>query len=330
MSHFAVTVISEHADDVEGLLAPYQEYNGGDMSPEYLVWDDSGHDKYVEEYNDPTNTTEVRRNIKDGSLKSKYDDQFRDPNSFGISSSTKWLCPPGYEADEVPLNKLYPTFEQFMKEWHGYGEREKRNGRYGHLHNPNSRWDWWEIGGRYSGLFQVKQGREAQTLVSCASIQTADQLYLGAIDWDAMRNQAEQKAHAEFDRLESAIVGVEIGDSWTEIRNRYPDDIDKARSVYRAQPIVQAARQIGDWGCPIDKYFLKDGGRQAYVNHEVESIGVTFAMITPDGDWHEKGKAGWFGTSTGDMDTNQWNKRYHQLLSDCRDTDVVTLVDCHI
>ena len=32
------------------------------------------------------------------------------------------------------------------------------------MYNPNSKWDWWEIGGRCSGLLMTKDGQQANTL----------------------------------------------------------------------------------------------------------------------------------------------------------------------
>lgn len=53
----------------------------------------------------------------------------------------------------------------------------------------------------------------------------------------------------------------------------------------------------------------------------------TFAVVTPDGEWHEKGKMGWFAIVT-DEDAN-WDKQCKELVAQHGDNYAV-LVDCHI
>ena len=54
-----------------------------------------------------------------------------------------------------------------------------------------------------------------------------------------------------------------------------------------------------------------------------------FAIVTPDGEWHEQGKMGWFGVATNEESFEAWNKRAIGLLMDNANTTAV-VVDCHI
>lgn len=47
----------------------------------------------------------------------------------------------------------YSTFEQFVEEYYGY---EFIDGKIGRMTNPNAKWDWWQIGGRCSGMLMLK------------------------------------------------------------------------------------------------------------------------------------------------------------------------------
>lgn len=40
-----------------------------------------------------------------------------------------------------------------MKEWCDH-ERDPETGGYGYWRNPNTKWDWWSIGGRWHGMLQ--------------------------------------------------------------------------------------------------------------------------------------------------------------------------------
>jgi hypothetical protein len=55
----------------------------------------------------------------------------------------------------------YDTLESYAEEYCGY---ELVEGRYGYYSNPNAKWDWWEVGGRYSDYLLSKRGVECDTL----------------------------------------------------------------------------------------------------------------------------------------------------------------------
>jgi len=54
-----------------------------------------------------------------------------------------------------------------------------------------------------------------------------------------------------------------------------------------------------------------------------------FVLITPDGQWHERGKMGWWAMSTNEKDEAIWHEELRQLLQQYSDHQLV-LVDAHI
>ena len=56
-----------------------------------------------------------------------------------------------------------------------------------------------------------------------------------------------------------------------------------------------------------------------------------YAMVTPDGEWHARGKLGWFAVSlTEEEDRDEWNVRSRQLLKPFTEGHRAVCVDCHI
>ncbi|WP_231115051.1 hypothetical protein [Neomoorella thermoacetica] len=56
---------------------------------------------------------------------------------------------------------------------------------------------------------------------------------------------------------------------------------------------------------------------------------TTFAVITPDGTWHEKGNMGWWGIVTNEKDN--WEENYFKNFIEPADPEtIITIVDCHI
>jgi len=56
---------------------------------------------------------------------------------------------------------------------------------------------------------------------------------------------------------------------------------------------------------------------------------VPFAIITPDGQWREKGSMGWFGTVSDEASDEQWHKTVKKVLSKYPN-HLAVAVDCHI
>ena len=75
-------------------------------------------------------------------------------------------------------------------------------------------------------------------------------------------------------------------------------------------------------GCPTPDYH-----RNVLPMTELRPGWSAWAIVTPDGEWHEKGKMGWFGASHGD-DPN-WDAMKYEIASAYPEHYAVC-VDCHI
>lgn len=69
-------------------------------------------------------------------------------------------------------------------------------------------------------------------------------------------------------------------------------------------------------------------GNVAPVSYVLAEKKVPWAILTPDGEWHEKGKMGWWATSTGKK--KGWPQAVSNILAPYADTHVVVAIDCHI
>src|SRR5690242_5875241 len=90
-----------------------------------------------------------------GQLIWPWDDSLRKPGTLGIGSDTHFL-PKNHEKVRVPFKELYKTFSAFCKDYHS-SSSDKKMKRHGYWHNPNKTWDWYSIGGRWTGFYPVKE-----------------------------------------------------------------------------------------------------------------------------------------------------------------------------
>lgn len=171
MSHFCVLVEADDEDHLARLLLPFKEARCGSKDPPgleaYLVFDDCEDELRVEWQN---RTVRRHRNKETGETAWPWDLRFQPPGSIGSAAHPP---PAGWEEIELPLKELYAgDFVRYAEEWAGYDGLDSKTGRYGRWVNPNQKWDWYEVGGRYSARLKLVGGAEA------------DHAPAGLVDWD--------------------------------------------------------------------------------------------------------------------------------------------------
>ncbi len=72
------------------------------------------------------------------------------------------------------------------------------------------------------------------------------------------------------------------------------------------------------------------GDRETYARYQTQFS--TYAVVTPDGEWHGKGEMGWWGCSSETSEeAKDWEDHYKERFLDTADPDwMLTMVDCHI
>lgn len=218
MSHFTVGVFTEinNFEEVERLLAPYQENNMGDCPREYLVF--------------------------------TRDEEADLDNETGL---------------------------------HGYWE------------NPNAKWDWYQIGGRWNGMLVTNgaSGKRGNPSLLCGRKYKPDEFdsaLVSEIDFDAMKQRRLQEVE--------------------------PYEICFERKLYKPDYFIEMY--------PTEDDYIADK-----INFS------TYAVITPDGEWHAKGKMGWFGFGTETPESKREfldNYRKDFLEPAIKNGWYLTIVDCHI
>lgn len=203
--------------------------------------------------------------------------------------------------------------------------------------NPNKKWDWYQVGGRWSGYFQLKPGAagargEAGLMGSSRNKGNgfADQTTKGAIDSDAMRAAEAKKAGEKWDKAFAAAepLGGLKWEPWVKVREEmFKGDIDGARAFYNDQPVVKGLTAALDhpW-LGVDEYLTP---RDQYVQDAADQALAPYALLF-NGEWIAKGEMGWFGFSNDTESQDDWNKKINALIDSLPDDTQLTLVDCHI
>jgi len=206
---------------------------------------------------------------------------------------------------KIPMSQKYKTVEDFAKDYCGYQEK---NGKYGYMSNENSKWDWYELGGRWTGFFKLKSGAKGKNgkpglMTSPAKLGTTDQAFKKDIDFDAM--------YAE--KLEDAIKTYEAFEK-----------------LYKENPQEALDKAYLDFGVENTSgnrdNFIPET-RERYLSKRA-SIS-TFAVVK-NGKWYEKGEMGWWACVSNEKDQKGWNQEFKKLLDEIPEDTMLSLYDCHI
>lgn len=333
MSHFTVLVIGENPKEQ---LALYQENNMGDCPQEFLEFNET-ETEYLKKYEEETIEKIV---MPDGRMLSRYDDEFRIKGTWGTGTGTHEV-PEYLEKREVPFKEIYPTFEDFMKDYHGYNERDDKTGKYGYWENPNAKWDWYELGGRWTGFFKTKPQVEDAVvgkpglLTEPAEVGFADQLRKSEIDIEYMREEAARKAMEKYDFAELLVGHLEKNLTWEEVHEKFNDKMDEARKFYWEQPrcaVWEAERKKDFKSFPLGWDSSPDDfheSREKYIQRAKDGALVTFAVIK-DGKWYERGKMGWWACVSDEKGVDDWNAQVSKMIDELSEDTLMSVYDCHI
>lgn len=177
---------------------------------------------------------------------------------------------PEYEIDKM-------TLADYANEW--YGQDLDEEGNLLSTYNPNSKWDWWVIGGRWRNLLRLKNG------------DNVDFAFVEEIDFDGILEEDRQKR----------------ANSWAEAhKDGVPQGMQKF--IYGIQTAT------------LEEHVATASGL------------TTFAVVTKDGEWCEKGSMGWWGVHSASSEEEKlWEESYYKNFIEPLDPkDLIVIVDCHI
>ena len=215
MSHFVTLVFTkENGRTVEELLAPYDEN---------IVYA-----PYVQ-YTREQAIAKIRKEIEDYK-NGFYAEYLSNPKKYEESHSNVEHI--NYLKNKFP-KKLEWTDDECYEDIKRSADEDmvKSNGDLLSIYNPNSKWNWYTIGGRFNNYLKTLSGK------------TTNEDYVSKIDWE---------------------------------------DI------------------------------------------------LPFAFVTPIGEWHERGKMGWWACVFNEKATDNWESEFKEFLGSLDEDTIVTVVDCHI
>lgn len=194
-------------------------------------------------------------------------------------------------------------------------------------YNPKSRWDWYQLGGRWENMLPSKSKKGGVNV-----LQKRD------LDIERARDEAIMEANKIYDKFEQLKAGRSAGPSFQDIVAEVDPTVpesekyDFARKAYNDNPVVkEATKEFGLYFTSPHEYFkIGYGGRYAFVEEASKSFIQTFAVLNPEGEWLEEGHMLMFGFAEEKMDADQWNEIFWKQISDASEDTWFLVYDVHI
>ena len=222
----------------------------------------------------------------------------------------------------------------------------------GYWENPNAKWDWYQLGGRWNGFFKLCHTPDKMLpnhkvgapgiFNEPAQLGRADQAIKGDIDFDSMYNEAETNARNKYKKVLTSFGGTipQLDWKWTD---RIDDavklgTVDELSKAYNEQPAVKLQTELRQKLMNLkdpdrDFIFLDIANYQCtedeYALHARNAVIVTFAVIK-DGKWYERGKMGWWEVVSDEKQSTDWQAEFTKLLDALPDDTLLSVYDCHI
>lgn len=179
----------------------------------------------------------------------------------------------------------------------------------GEWFREQSRWDWWVVGGRWTGAISPEAydpHEDPENFETCALCGGTGRRP------DAERFEAESPGWIEWSGGCNGCRGKGWEVAWPTQWRDFAGDV-QAVSALR----FKTYRWQDDDGAEQTSDFLPT------------------AIVTPDGRWHEQGRVGWFGATiedeqgNGEKDETVWRATVGALLEQ-HPSCYAVLVDCHV
>ena len=208
------------------------------------------------------------------------------------------------------------------------------------------KWDWYLLGGRWSGFFKAKDSQKQMlgtpgVFDNVPAPGYADALEKGNIDLEGMRADWIKSYGEKYDDITATIRRWmhDNVNSWEfppepkpwSYYNNLPLPIEERRELYnKSESYIANLRQAGYffWNeDPIEDYWRKS--KDEYLETVLKDCMIPYAYVK-DGEWFGRGEMGWFGTSTSNMEYDEYLKGFWDDFNALPDDTMVYLYDCHI
>lgn len=205
-------------------------------------------------------------------------------------------------------------------------QKDEKGWFYVSERNPKSKWDWYTIGGRFSGSFiTILKNVENPN-------QRVDSIKKKYIDLDAIRAKEAEDARAEYQSVANCFPDGKIPRieyKWTDVLK-----MDKLKTCQEKMKFYFSQENVKTFNQNTEN--ITSGTIEMYQCTEDEFVAERTASafqpfaIVKDGIWYERAKMGWWAITSDEKSPQEWTEIFEKIWNEIDDDETITFVDCHI
>lgn len=255
-----------------------------------------------------------------------------------LFGESKLVLKEGFEQKKLLPSEIYKTFEEYVRDYHC-------DEKMGYYRNPNAKWDWYIVGGRWLGRFKPKSnlagfmGDSTWASGNVAS-DNVDIIQKKNIDVEGMINDLREERIALWEKhWAKSNIDITNYKTWSEMYSeraseleleRLPrEEIDLLRIKFSSQEASSAVskmeKEMGMINSAVD--FFCHGDFDKYMEITAFDVLSSYSILK-DSKWFESGKMGWFGTKL--TEEADFESQWLELFDSIDDDDWIVNIDCHI
>jgi len=196
------------------------------------------------------------------------------------------------------------------------------------LSNSQGYWDWYVLGGRWSGTLKLKNNATGIKGEPDSNMSTTDSALIKDIDFDGMYDEATTKAAITYDKIMTIFGELPIHLSQKEIQEKCRDkhgtiDYSKANIMYQEQPRLIALNTVSEaestfpFFIDADDFFIS---REEYIELAKFQRISTHSIIDAEGVWY----------SRDDSSYEEYQKLFKDIIASLSPDTRISIIDCHV
>ena len=297
--------------------------------------------------------------------------------------------PDGSEEVDLPVIQVTP-FAQWAADYYEYHVVQsvldldtKDRDKYGYIlandngsysvfkrTNPNRKWDWWQIGGRWTGAYAhgydpakdprnieecnlcggtgrrddkiAKEHRLTDPSYTCNGCDGKGVSVKWPTQWARVPSDSTQRKNINVQAIRDeaatkagerwdAFYALASNTTWTPWRELTANSASWTGEEWAAARESYRAQSIHKLVAPLALFEI-----DPYLCSRDEYVtrardkATTLFAVLKDGIWYERGGMGWWGVVHDEKDEDTWNREFAALFDSMPPDTWVTVVDCHI
>lgn len=220
---------------------------------------------------------------------------------------------------DYPWKKLFPDFKAFADSW-GHVDYCEKMDAYGYFVNPEGRWDWYSIGGRWPYLLLVKDtcaeyyegskswGDDGYDLKVPKGYICTSAARKKDIEWQAMRDWRRKDRMWSYVKYRRFFLTGKCG------RDTFGERVEDG--------IRFGSKYLYHKGETLKEYVAQSG-------FGADDYPINANSLCGDKGWQSIDEGNWKRPGTENV-AETWKKEVAGFLDSMEDDDVLVVVDCHM